>query len=350
MGVRYESGTPGRADSGQTWAGGMPSEFRSSTTAGYIYSVYAGYTPDQQDQDIELIGNPYMFTGRRFDLETGLYYYRARYYNPYIGRFLQTDPIGYSDGINWYNYCSSNPLNCLDPSGCISGDPITTTFEGSMYLYNTEVGELYVITGVWNVATISYRYSCHPDDISYYEEHNLIVVQGGTWDDYGNEWDSSDLTNGDYYHAVESLEDLNIDLDALTAESEEETREPIRSSRGRFVAIAGTAVGVAGADGPLPIGDAIVVGGATYVGLKWAIKKAFRNYRSKQAAKKAARKASAGGKKPIHHGPNPGKGHRGHYHPRGPRGIKLPDHYRYPWLFPICPPRPPRTLPPEWDV
>ncbi len=65
----------------------------------------------------ELIGNPYMFTGRRFDLETGLYYYRARYYNPYIGRFLQTDPMGYGDGMNWYNYCANNPASCLDPSG-----------------------------------------------------------------------------------------------------------------------------------------------------------------------------------------------------------------------------------------
>jgi RHS repeat-associated protein len=59
-----------------------------------------------------------MFTGRRFDYETGLYYYRARYYNPYIGRFLQTDPIGYGDGINWYAYCGNNPLAFIDPSGC----------------------------------------------------------------------------------------------------------------------------------------------------------------------------------------------------------------------------------------
>ena len=64
-----------------------------------------------------LIGNPYMFTGRRYDLETGLYYYRARYYNPQIGRFLQTDPIGYGDGINWYNCCGSNPVIRTDPSG-----------------------------------------------------------------------------------------------------------------------------------------------------------------------------------------------------------------------------------------
>ena len=35
-----------------------------------------------------------MFTGRRFDAETELYYYRARYYEPKLGRFLQTDPIG----------------------------------------------------------------------------------------------------------------------------------------------------------------------------------------------------------------------------------------------------------------
>jgi len=41
-------------------------------------------------------GNPYMFTGRRFDTETRLYYYRARYYSTEIGRFLQVDPIGYA--------------------------------------------------------------------------------------------------------------------------------------------------------------------------------------------------------------------------------------------------------------
>jgi RHS repeat-associated protein len=62
--------------------------------------------------------NRILFTGREYDKETGLYYYRARYYNPQIGRFLQTDPIGYGGGLNLYRYCVNNPLGYSDPSGC----------------------------------------------------------------------------------------------------------------------------------------------------------------------------------------------------------------------------------------
>ena len=63
------------------------------------------------------VGNPYFFTGRRYDPETGNYYYRARYYKPSIGRFLQTDPLGYFDGPNLYIYCSNNALNLVDALG-----------------------------------------------------------------------------------------------------------------------------------------------------------------------------------------------------------------------------------------
>jgi RHS repeat-associated protein len=91
------------------------SDSSGDTVQTYEYSVFG--EPAVEDANHT---NPYMFAGRRYDIEIGLYYNRARYYNPYTGRFLQTDPIGYGDGINWYAYCGNNPLNYSDPGGLYS--------------------------------------------------------------------------------------------------------------------------------------------------------------------------------------------------------------------------------------
>jgi RHS repeat-associated protein len=57
------------------------------------------------------------FTGREWDPETGLYYYRARYYDPKIGRFISEDPIDFEGGVNFYSYVENNPVNLVDPEG-----------------------------------------------------------------------------------------------------------------------------------------------------------------------------------------------------------------------------------------
>jgi len=77
----------------------------------YLYDVYG--KPDGASP----AGNPYMFTGRRYDPETGLYYYRARYMSPTLGRFISMDPYGYVDGMNMYEYVGGNPTNYVDPYG-----------------------------------------------------------------------------------------------------------------------------------------------------------------------------------------------------------------------------------------
>ena len=77
----------------------------------YSYDVFG------EPNRVSDVNNPYMFTARRYDPETANYYYRARYYKPSIGRFLQTDPIGYYGGLNLYLYVLNNPVILIDPVG-----------------------------------------------------------------------------------------------------------------------------------------------------------------------------------------------------------------------------------------
>jgi len=75
----------------------------------------------------------HLFTGRYLDAETGLHYFRARHYHPALGRFMQRDPKGYEEGANLYEFVSGDPTTMLDPSGQISGVPISLPGDPTTY-------------------------------------------------------------------------------------------------------------------------------------------------------------------------------------------------------------------------
>ena len=79
--------------------------------AGYQYSPYGDSVNSSS------AATPLQFTGRENDAGTGLYYYRARYYSPQLGRFISEDPLGLAAGTNVYAYVRGNPLSYRDPTG-----------------------------------------------------------------------------------------------------------------------------------------------------------------------------------------------------------------------------------------
>jgi RHS repeat-associated protein len=85
-----------------------------SILATQSYSAFGGILSQTGSSN-----NAQKYTGREIDSETGFYYYRARYYDPIIGRFISEDPKGFGAGVNFYVYCLNNPVNCNDPSGLI---------------------------------------------------------------------------------------------------------------------------------------------------------------------------------------------------------------------------------------
>jgi RHS repeat-associated protein len=98
-------------------ADGLGSVTSLSSTTGSLAQSYTFESFGRQTASTGSLTNPFQYTGREWDNENGLYYYRARYYDSNSGRFISEEPIRFHDGLNYYRYAFNHAVNYRDPYG-----------------------------------------------------------------------------------------------------------------------------------------------------------------------------------------------------------------------------------------
>lgn len=102
---------------------GLESVTSLSTAVGALANIYTYDALGNLTVTTGGLRNPFEYTGRDRDAETDLRYYRARYLDSSVGRFLSEDPLRFETGVNFYTYVKNNPIIHTDPSGLCAAMP-----------------------------------------------------------------------------------------------------------------------------------------------------------------------------------------------------------------------------------
>jgi RHS repeat-associated protein len=131
----------------------------------------------------------YRFSGKERDEETGLYYFGARYYAPWLARWTSSDPAGFADGLNLYKYCRNNPVSIKDLFGH-KGTPTEEHFSYSIQSDQFTGDENWTISDFRRVVGSSFDRRINSKNSRIYYQPNLRLdleqrgyteTSGGTW-------------------------------------------------------------------------------------------------------------------------------------------------------------------------
>jgi RHS repeat-associated protein len=130
-------------------ADGVGSTTSLSNSTGTVANTYTFDAFGKLTASTGTLKNPFLYTGREADSETGLYYYRARYYDPSVGRFISEDPLGFQSGPNYYSYTRNSPTTLIDPKGLVGIG------------YQTNYNQLGFWESLWVAGEVQVHYRWH---------------------------------------------------------------------------------------------------------------------------------------------------------------------------------------------
>jgi RHS repeat-associated protein len=159
---------------------------------------------DDNDRGGSWYGNRFMFTGREWIAELGIYDYRNRYYQPQLGRFLQTDPLGFAAGdMNLFRYCGDDPVDRSDPTGLVEQDTNSAIWNRMRFFdsSSTSQSSLYEMNKFQEIQGIINHLIAEIADAKKIEERSGSKVSWeftGNWSEpYGNHVTGEKLTAND---------------------------------------------------------------------------------------------------------------------------------------------------------